>query len=191
MKLLEFFRRASELAPEWPYPIYDAAFTYLMQGDSETALEYYELADSLAPSGFFIVKTAVHTLKGEKAGIYPSGLYLNYIQLEWLTDQDERMNKVKSMIDAAPNYAPAWEELAKLEFDNKEMIEAINKGLSLNPDLDTKGNLLINKAICFSNSNRYNESIEILGKLITDTNTTIGVREGAKFVLSYIIGANN
>lgn len=188
---LQLFKEASTLAPDWPYPVYDAAFTYLMQGDAKTALEYYELVDSLAPRGYFTVKTAIHTLRGENAGLYPKGLYLSYIQLEWWTDPIQKKKKVMSIIEVAPDYAPAWKELAVLEADDKKFINAIDKGLSLNPDLETKGNLLINKAIYFSNSNRLDESKEILGKLIMDRKTTIGVREGAKFVLSQIIGTNN
>ena len=64
-------------------------------------------------------------------------------------------------------------------------------GLSLNPDQQTRENLLINKAIYYSNNNQFAEAIEILGKLIIDSKTTIGNREGAKFVLSNITGINN
>src|SRR4051812_25108552 len=33
-RALELLDRAHSLAPAWPYPVYDAAFTYLLQGDS-------------------------------------------------------------------------------------------------------------------------------------------------------------
>lgn len=191
IEALNLLRKVRDLPPRWPYPVYDAAFTYLLQGNFEKSLLHYELVDSLAPNGFFISKTAVHTLKGEKSGKYPRGLYLKYVQLEWLTNSKEKVNKVKSIIEEAPDFAPAWKVLAILEQDEKKMIKAIEKGLSLNPDQQTREDLLINKAIYYSNSNQYPEAIEILGKLIIDSKTTIGNREGAKFVLSNITGVNN
>ena len=36
---LAFLEEARKLAPDWPYPIYDAAYTYLLMGDSHNALE--------------------------------------------------------------------------------------------------------------------------------------------------------
>ena len=35
---LSYFQKASELAPDWPYPTYDAAFTYLLLNNFEKAL---------------------------------------------------------------------------------------------------------------------------------------------------------
>jgi len=191
IEALNLLRKVRDLAPLWPYPVYDAAFTYLLQGNFEKSLLHYELVDSLAPNGFFISKTAIHTLKGEQSGEYPKGLYLEYMRIEWTGNPTEKMQIVKSIIEKAPNYAPAWKELSNLEMEDGKRIKAIEKGLSLNPDPQTKGNLLINKAIHFNNSNREDEAIEILGELITDSKTTIDVREGAKFVLSYITGINN
>jgi hypothetical protein len=37
---LELLGEAHRLAPDWPYPVYDMAFTYLLQGNSTKAEEY-------------------------------------------------------------------------------------------------------------------------------------------------------
>ncbi len=64
---------------------------------------------------------------------------------------------------------------------------AIEQGLQANLDLETKGMLLINKAIVLFNQGKHQEAIDILGYLIVDTENTIGTRESAKFVLSQFI----
>ena len=36
-KAITLLERASSVAPEWPYPVYDMAFTYLLMKDAENA----------------------------------------------------------------------------------------------------------------------------------------------------------
>ena len=54
-KALELLAQASKEAPEWPYPLYDAAYTYLLMGQPNEALESYEVVNKMAPRGFFTV----------------------------------------------------------------------------------------------------------------------------------------
>lgn len=53
---LALFAEASALAPDWPYPPYDAAYTYLLMDDPSNAEQLYDLVDRLAPRGFFTTK---------------------------------------------------------------------------------------------------------------------------------------
>jgi hypothetical protein len=48
--------------------VYDAAFTYLLQGDAVRAEQYYAHVDRLAPRGFFTCKTSLDGLRRELAG---------------------------------------------------------------------------------------------------------------------------
>lgn len=91
-KAIETLLKAHELAPKWPYPLYDLAYTYLIQDDSENALKYYRLTDELAPRGFFTSKTALFTLEKEKKGEYPSGIYQLYMSLEWIDDPEVKLH---------------------------------------------------------------------------------------------------
>ena len=50
---IDTLKEANKVAPDWPYPLYDIAFTYLMQGDNKNAMKYYEKVVKLAPDGFF------------------------------------------------------------------------------------------------------------------------------------------
>src|SRR5580658_11009241 len=51
-RALELLNRAHQLAPTWLYPLYDAAFTHLLQGDSVKAEALYAEVDRRPRAGF-------------------------------------------------------------------------------------------------------------------------------------------
>ncbi|MFX0016343.1 MAG: tetratricopeptide repeat protein [Candidatus Hermodarchaeota archaeon] len=189
-KTIELLEDAHRAAPTWPYPLYDLAFTYLLKEDFENALFNYEKVDRLAPKGFFTSKVALYTLEKEKNGEFPEGLYLAYLQLEWINNLEDKRERVKSLIAHVPNYPPAWKELSSLLDDTLERKKAIENGLKHNPDPETKGILLINKALICNMENNNQEAIKILGELIFDSNSTLATVELAKFSLHSITKQN-
>src|ERR1700730_4388263 len=62
---IALLEQASELAPAWPYPVYDGAFTYLLLKDFDRARTYYRRTLGLSPRGFFTAITAMDTLTRE------------------------------------------------------------------------------------------------------------------------------
>jgi len=56
---LEAFARASELCPGWAHPVYDSAYTHLLAGDRDKALELYEKTDSMVETSFFTLDIAL------------------------------------------------------------------------------------------------------------------------------------
>ncbi len=184
---IEKLKKANELAPKWAYPIYDLAYTYLLKQDFPNALKYYELTDKLKPNGFFTAKTAHWSLKKEKEGEFQEGLYLAYMQIEWMNTDEEKLQIAKAIVDKFPKYAPAWKIITQKVEDNNERLSAVEKGLEANPDEDTKGVLLINKALVKNIQDENEEAKKILGKLIFDEKSTFGNIELAKFVLSTIV----
>lgn len=52
-RALRLLEQAHRLAPDWPYPLYDTAFTHLLGDDAVQAERYYAWVDRLAPRGFF------------------------------------------------------------------------------------------------------------------------------------------
>ncbi len=180
---------AMKMEPTWAYPVYDLAFTYLLKDDSAKALAYYHQTDKLEPKGFFSVKTAIYTLEGEKAGKFPPGLYLAYVQAtEWMKDPAKKLEIIKAITEQIPAYAPAWKELASLTEDSTLRLEAINTGLTKDPDADTKGMLLMNKAILLNDKGEKEAAKKILGDLIFSEDATTGNIELAKFTLKNIMG---
>src|SRR5207249_2079912 len=74
-RAITLLEQASNLALQWPYPVYDMAFTYLLMQDAENARKHYRKTVELAPRGFFTAITALDTLVREEKGDLPAGTY--------------------------------------------------------------------------------------------------------------------
>jgi tetratricopeptide (TPR) repeat protein len=184
-KSIELLLEANRIAPKWPYPLYDLAYTYLLQNDFENALKYYRLTDSLAPNGFFTSKTALYTLEREKKGVFKIGLYKMYISLEWIDSPTEKLEMTKKLVSSFPSFAPGWKDYASLlEGDERE--SAIQKGLELDSDMETKGTLQINHALILDKKGQTDKAKDILTTIIFDSQSTYGNIEMAKYVLNSI-----
>ena len=97
---------------------------------------------------------------------------------------------IELLIDKVPSFAPAWKDYSTL-LEGKERLIAIEKGLEQNSDIETKGTLLINKALVMSQNGNFKEASELLTNVIFDTNSTFGNIEMAKFVLNNITENRN
>ncbi|AFM02764.1 hypothetical protein Fleli_0275 [Bernardetia litoralis DSM 6794] len=177
---------AIKIQPNWAYPIYDLAYTYLLKGNFAKALEFYKKTDELEPKGFFTSKTAIYSLEGEQLGKFPKGLYLAYMQIEWADNTNKKIEIARAITKKVPTFAPAWKELSSLLDDKTERLEAIEKGLSSNPDTETEGILQINKALILASEGKKEEAKNIVGNLIFLPQTTTTNVELAKFVLKTI-----
>jgi tetratricopeptide (TPR) repeat protein len=189
-KALPLLEQAHRVAPDWPFPVYDTAFTYLLMGEFDKALQFYERTDELSPRGFFTVKTAAHTLRRETAGDLPTGTYLSYLQLEWIDGPGEKCRAVSKLVEAVPDFAAAWKEYASTcceKNDDDCRLDAIEKGLAADPDEETKGFLIINKAIVLHGRGKKDRAVEILGRLALDLQATLGVVESAKAALALLL----
>lgn len=180
---VEKLKAAMALQPEWAYPPYDLAYTYSLMGDDSSALKYYEITDSLRPQGFFTCKTALWSLRAERDGKFPAGMYMTFMEIEWVNDDREKMAIAQMIVDSFPAYAPAWMELSHLRDDYFSRMDAIEAGLAANPDPETKGIMLINKAAIYYAQGMQEEAVEILGEIIFDPEATGSNRELAKTTL--------
>ena len=181
-KLLEVMT----IEPLWAYPVYDLAFTYLLVGDFDNALKYYRETDVLEPDGFFTTKTAIYTLEGEKEGLFPEGLYTFYMQIEWTDEPEKKYHIAKQIVDNVPAFAPAWKEIAYLRTDPEERLYSIEQGLAGNPDRETKGILLLNKAMIISEKGDKETAKKLLSEIIESQETTISNSAIAKVALKSI-----
>jgi tetratricopeptide (TPR) repeat protein len=184
---IEKLEKANELAPDWAYPLYDLAYTYLLQQDFLNALKYYKLTDEMEPRGFFTAKTARWALEREEQGEFQDGLYLAFMQIEWMESDTEKLQIAKAIVSKFPNYAPAWKVIASKSADDMERLDAIEQGFNADPDAETKGVLLINKALVLDLQSKKEEAKKILGEMIFSKETTLANIELAKFALSSII----
>jgi tetratricopeptide (TPR) repeat protein len=182
--------RAAAFAPDWPYPIYDRAFTYLLMKDYDHARSDYAQTIKMSPRGFFTALTAVDTLEKENRGELPVGTYLLYSSLEDEADRSRKLELVRILVNKVPQFAPAWKELAVLSTDKKERLAAIETGLANKPDRDTRGMLLLNKAAILNQSGDKETAVRLLDQLIQDKDSTVGTVEQAKAILRMIAKKN-
>jgi tetratricopeptide (TPR) repeat protein len=186
-RALALFARARQEAPQWPYPVYDAAFTYLLKGDAARAEEFYAAVDKLAPRGFFTAKTALDCLRREKAGDLGPGTYKLYVALEGEEDRARKKAVLEQLVRRFPKFPAAWKDLALLQEDGRAELDLIEKGLSFNPDGETKGILLINKALTLAGQGNRREATQILGELALDPGSTLATEHLAKGALASLV----
>ncbi|MDB5335296.1 MAG: hypothetical protein JWN70_915 [Planctomycetaceae bacterium] len=178
---------AQSLAPQWPYPFYDMAFTSLLKKDFAQAREDYRRTVDLAPRGFFTAITACDALDREAKGELPEGTYAAFVALEWLSDSAEKRRVISQLTVKLPTFAPVWKEHALLCDGIADKRAAIEKGLAANPDRETKGILLINKALALNEQGDVEIAKTILGNLALDPNTTFANEHLAKQTLAFIV----
>jgi tetratricopeptide (TPR) repeat protein len=65
---LHLFAQAAQIAPDWAYPIYESAFTYLLMGDLERAERDYLQVERLEPRGFFTYQAELDCVRRERNG---------------------------------------------------------------------------------------------------------------------------
>ena len=171
--------RAHELAPEWPYPPYDLAFTYLLDGQLEQAETWYALVDKLAPRGFFTAKTSLDIIRRERRGELSPGFAKQFALIEWQPD-DRRVVLYRQITEQFPSFAPAWKELAFLLDDDHEELVAMDRGLAADPDDETYGMLILNKALVLGRVGRAPEGLQMIRDLLADPRCTQAVEAMAK-----------
>ena len=186
-RALELLAEASKLAPEWPYPWYDAAFTTLLTGDTKGALELFRKTLKLSPRGFFSATTAEHYLSREVQGTLPTGTYQRFLDLEF-QNEDKRRTGTRKLTEEVPDFSPAWKDYANLS-EGTARDAAIERGLACNPDVETRGFLLINKAFGLDGGGKSKEAKRILDELASDNTGSLGVQQMASKALIILASA--
>ena len=184
---IQNFESAMKLAPDWPYPYYELAYTYLLNSNYKVAYKYYKKVDHLAPRGFFTAKTAVHYLGQEQRGELPEGIYLYYLSYEWTNDPQKQFEIIENIVNQFPSFAPAGEKRDGFEEDPMTKLQIIEKGLNTNPDQETKGFLLMNKAITLATTGNESKAVEILGKLALDPQSPLDIELLSKKTLAMVL----
>jgi len=186
-RAINLLEQAHNLAPQWPYPVYDMAFTYLLMKDTKNARVYYRKTIELSPRGFFEAITAVDALDREEKGELPTGTYVKYLSLEWTNDPEQKTEIVHQLLRAAPDFAPAWKELATLSGDDAEQLAAIERGLAAHPDGETKGILQVNKALILHRKGDHEGAIRLLGETALDPASPYDTEQMAKVSLANVL----
>lgn len=180
---LSLLTQAAALAPEWPYPVYDRAFTRLLMSDFDGALVDYERTLELSPKGFFTAHVAVDTLRREQRGELPRGFYLAYSTLEHM-EEAQRRDVLAQLVDKVPEFAPAWLDYEKLGTTPEERLRRIERGLAAKPDVQTHGLLRLNQALVLQQLGQPSAAEAIFKELAGDPKSTSTVEAWAKVYLT-------
>lgn len=183
---INLLNRACELAPQWPYPVYDRAYTYLLMNDVTSAMADYEKTVALAPRGFFTAITALDILTREEKGEFPAGTYLAYVSLEGVDDRAKRTEAVRQLVKALPGFAPGWKDLAILADRDSDRLAAIERGLAAHPDVETRGMLMIQRALVLDRQGDTDGATRLLGELALDPKSTYGTEQLAKATVALV-----
>jgi tetratricopeptide (TPR) repeat protein len=183
VRALELFHQAHKADPTWPYPPYDIAFTYLLHDHLDEAETWYAVVDQLAPRGFFTAKTSLDIIRREKRGEVFKGFAKAYAMLEW-EDKETRRTALRQIVERYPGFAPAWKDLAALTDGDQEKLAALDHGLAGNPDDETYGVLISNKALVLGRLGRQAEGIRLIEALLADRRCTQGAEAMAKLTVS-------
>jgi tetratricopeptide (TPR) repeat protein len=186
-RALDLLDQARDLAPRWPYPVYDAAFTYLLLGEPVMAEELYERVDKMAPRGYFTCKASLDTLRRERAGELFPGFAKAYALTESMNPK-QRKPLLTGITGKFPGFARPWKDLAYLLDDQVSRLHAIEQGLRGRPDADTLAFLLIGKANILSVRGDRDDAIAILGSLALDPDSTLAAEHLAKAALALLTG---
>lgn len=65
------------------------------------------MTDKMDSKGFFTAKTAYWSLKKEKGGKFKKGLYFDFMQIEWINSDEEKLKFAKTIVNKYSEYAPA------------------------------------------------------------------------------------
>jgi tetratricopeptide (TPR) repeat protein len=188
--------QAHAAAPDWPYPLYDMAFSYLLADRPADAAVIYAEVDRMAPRGFFTCKTSLHTLRRELAGEFPPGFSRSFATLEWMGDPAAKKAVLRGITEEFPAFGPAWKELSMLLTDPDERLRALDRGLAAEGDAETRGMLILNKAgLLAARGGREggpdggrDEAIGLLRELASDPEATLATAALAKESLARLNG---
>lgn len=185
-RALDLLDQARDLAPQWPYPLYDAAFTYLLLDEPRMAEELYRRVDLMAPRGYFTCKASLDTLRRERAGELAAGFAKAYSTIEWM-DPREKRRVLSTIVDKYPGFPLAWKDLSMLLDDDTSRLNAIDQGLRGRPDAETFGILLINRASILAGHGDRDAAVAILGGLALSPDSTLATEHLAKVVLAGLV----
>jgi hypothetical protein len=124
-------------------------------------------------------------LTREKAGEFPRGLAVAVVMLADMPHEQQR-SIAEQLVEKFPSCAAAWNTHAKFIEDPAARLAAIESGLAARPDADTRGSLLVNKALAFYKFGDTDRAIEILKPLIEGIGDSLSTHAKAYVSLAMI-----
>jgi tetratricopeptide (TPR) repeat protein len=174
---LAVLAQAQDLAPDWPHPTYDMAFSWLLKGDTAQALLHYEKVESMVPDKFFFTnQTAVWCLRGERDGRFHPGSFLAFSMIEWESDREKKLGLARAVVAKSPDHAPAWLFLAQHSKDETEKADAMACCLAMDADPITRDTARFIHANNLVSAGKQDEAFTIIRALASAPDTVPSIK---------------
>lgn len=183
------YEAAAEASPQWPYPVYRSAQTYLKEGNIAKAYEFHRRVDSLSPRGFLRTWTILPTLQLELQGKLPSGTAQRLFrsEFEWVDEKKAWKQAAVELTTRYPDFATGWQEMARVEDDPVKRLQFIEKGLRKDPDPETRGWFLVTKAETLAERGDKAAALRMLGDVALDPTSTAEAEMLAKHTIETML----
>lgn len=183
--------------------LYQFGEAFIAWKDYETAIKYYKKVDSLFPKGYKNTKVWINLwekYQHKSIGKRHLAIYFDKTNPH-KTSPFKDINQFENMFgnikqdDSLKWISPFWvEELYKITLDsnplkNKDslIINYIEKGLSLKPDIESYGQLMLYKSRYLWQQQDTAQAIQILGDLVLSPKTTHKNRLRARYGLQHLV----
>jgi hypothetical protein len=103
-----------------------------------------------------------------------------------MDDKAKETALLEGIVEQYPAFPPAWKELSSLLEDEDARLQAITRGLEHDPDPETKGMPLINRALALHRRGDHDGAIKIPGRFF-DPESTLGTEVLAKATLAQVV----
>ena len=122
------------------------------------------------------------------AGEFPRGLYQAFAMLEHMP-VEQRHSLVAQLVEKYPSHAPAWALHAQFLKNPSDALAAIERGLAARPDPDTRGSLLVQKALVLHAQGASERALEILEPLTASTGDSVATHAKARVAVAFVQSA--
>jgi len=100
--------------------------------------------------------------------------------------KEQQLSIAEQLVQRFPTHAPAWELHAQSVEDPAARLEVIERGLGARPDPETRGSLLIQKAMALHFLGEREQALEILEPMTASIGDSLSAQSKAFLVLATI-----
>ena len=177
--------RAAGLAPQWPYPLYDMAFTYLLMKDFEKRESIIERRSSWHLAGSSLPSRPWILSRGKRRAIFRLGPTLHTCPWSGRRTPGRKWRKCEN---SSNGFQPSrgLERTRGARGRHHREAHRHRKWFEGKSRRQTMGVLQINKALILSRMEDYEGAVRFLGELVFDPASTYATEHMGKVALASI-----
>lgn len=100
----------------------------------------------------------------------------------------QRRSIIEQLVEKHSTFAPGWDAYVNIVTDPAERLRAIARGLAARPDADTRGSLLVKKAMTDWDLGDQASAERSLRELASNPAETLSTQASAQIILARLVG---